>query len=99
MMAQSRPCGLWRMPMNAPLAAARLVIPFASDAVLIGGEWRSAASGATLRLEDPSDGSELARIARGDATDIDAAVVAARAALEGAWGRTSALERGRILSA
>ena len=67
--------------------------------MLIGGEWRPAASGATLRLEDPSDGSELARIARGEATDIDAAVAAARAALEGAWGRTSALERGRILSA
>jgi aldehyde dehydrogenase (NAD+) len=47
----------------------------------------------------PSDGSDLARIARGGAADIDAAVAAARAALEGAWGRTSALERGRILSA
>ena len=85
--------------MNAPIAAARLVIPFAPEQLLIGGEWRSAEGGATLRLEDPSDGSELARIARGGAADIDAAVAAARSAMEGAWGRTSALERGRILSA
>ncbi len=85
--------------MNAPFAASRLVIPFPTDAVLIGGEWRPADGGATLVLEDPSDGSDLARIARGGAADIDAAVAAARAALEGAWGRMSALERGRILSA
>ena len=85
--------------MNAPIAASRLVIPFPTDAVLIGGDWRAADGGATLGLEDPSDGSDLARIARGGAADIDAAVAAARAALDGAWGRMSALERGRILSA
>ena len=73
--------------MNAPIAASRLVIPFPTDAVLIGGEWRAADGGATLALENPSDGSELARIARGGAADIDAAVAAARAALDGAWGR------------
>jgi aldehyde dehydrogenase (NAD+) len=85
--------------MNAP----SLTIPFATDRLLIGGEWRAAASGATLALEDPSDGAELARIGRGGAADIDAAVAAARAALEGsaagAWGRQSAVERGRALAA
>ena len=59
--------------------------------------------GATIELEDPSDGSELARIARGGAADVDAAVAAARAALDGgdgaAWGRQSAVERGRVLAA
>ena len=39
------------------------------------------------RSMNPSDGSELARIARGNAADIDAAVGAARAALDGAVGR------------
>ena len=71
---------------------------FDAALMLIGGAWRGAASGATLALENPSDGSELARIARGGAADVDAAVQAARAALEGDWGRLTAAERGRILA-
>ena len=81
-------------------------IPFRTDQVLIGGEWMAASTGATLSLEDPSDGSALATIARGDAADIDAAVAAARAAVDGsgrggarAWGEYSAMERGRVLAA
>src|SRR5450755_588920 len=84
-------------------ASTKLSVPFATEHVLIGGQWRAGASGQTLELEDPSDGSTFARIARGGAADIDAAVAAARAALDspaaGSWGRLSALERGRILSA
>ena len=88
-----------------------LKIPFATDRVLVGGEWLAPAGGATLALEDPSDGSELTRIARGSAADIDAAVAAARAAVEGTlplgaagagarpWGAFSALERGRTMMA
>jgi aldehyde dehydrogenase (NAD+) len=74
-------------------------IPFDTTQLLIGGVWRGAASGATLTLENPSDGSALATIARGAAADIDAAVGAARAALDaGDWGRCSAAERGRVLA-
>ena len=73
-------------------------LPFDTAQLLIGGAWRSAASGETLLLENPSDGSPLAPIARGDAADIDAAVQAARAALDGDWGRLTATERGRVLS-
>jgi aldehyde dehydrogenase (NAD+) len=62
----------------------------------IGGAWEAAA--ATLPVVDPSDGAEFARIARGGAGEIDAAVAAARAALEGAWGRATAAERGRVLA-
>ncbi|HEX2543166.1 MAG TPA: aldehyde dehydrogenase family protein [Caldimonas sp.] len=84
-------------------AARDSFIPFATDRVLIGGEWRAAEAGRPLSLEDPSDGSVLAPIARGGAADIDAAVVAARAALDtgaaGSWGRLAAFERGRILAA
>ncbi|SMO81385.1 aldehyde dehydrogenase family protein [Ruegeria faecimaris] len=65
---------------------------------LIGGAWQRPASQADLPLINPSDGSELCRIARGDAGDIDAAVAAAQKALDGDWGRKSALERGRILT-
>ena len=77
-------------------------IPFPCDRLLIGGEWRAAGDARTLALEDPSEGRELARIARGGAGDVDAAVGAARAALEsrdaGSWGRMSATERGRVLA-
>lgn len=65
---------------------------------LIGGQWLPAAGGDTLPLVNPSDGSHLCDIARGSAKDIDAAVGAAEAALNGDWGRMTALERGRILT-
>ena len=74
-------------------------IPFDTHQVFIAGQWRDAAGGQTLMLENPSDGSALAPIARGTAADIDAAVAAARAALSGDWGRMSAAERGRVLCA
>ena len=51
-------------------------------ACFIGGAWVPAAGGGTLAAVDPSDGSEIGRIARGRAADVDAAVAAARAALE-----------------
>jgi aldehyde dehydrogenase (NAD+) len=74
-------------------------IPFDTDRVFIAGEWRTASSGDTLVLENPSDGTPLAKIARGQAADIDAAVAAARNALDhGAWGRMTATERGRVLT-
>ncbi len=65
---------------------------------LIGGAWRPAASGQTLPLVDPSDGSEICQIARGQAADIEAAVQAAQKALDGNWGRMPAFERGRLLT-
>ena len=72
-------------------------VGFDTTLVLVDGQWRPAASGQTLPLGNPSDGSLLAHIARGGAADIDAAVAAARAALGGAWGRLTATDRGRIL--
>jgi aldehyde dehydrogenase (NAD+) len=64
----------------------------------IGGRWVAPAGGDTLPVENPSDGTVIGRIPRGQAADIDAAVAAARAALSGDWGRMPAAERGRILS-
>ena len=63
---------------------------------LIGGTWQGTAE--QIPLINPSDGSELAHIARGGTDEIDAAVRAARLASSGAWGRTPAAERGRILT-
>lgn len=68
-----------------------------SDAAhLIGGRWTEPT--ATLEVIDPSDGAPFARIGRGGAAEIDAAVAAAQAALDGAWGKLTATERGRLLS-
>lgn len=64
--------------------------------VFIGGRWQSTPE--RLPLEDPSTGAEIGQIARGGAAQIDAAVAAARAALDGPWGRATAAERGRILA-
>ena len=66
--------------------------------VLIGGKWQAPASGATLPVINPSDGEAFGRIARGAAEDIDRAVKAAHKAMDGAWGRMPAVERGRLLT-
>jgi aldehyde dehydrogenase (NAD+) len=66
--------------------------------VLVDGEWIGAANGDTIPVFGPSDGSEIARIARGTSADIDRAVKAARNAFEGVWGATAAVDRGRLLT-
>ena len=71
-------------------------LPLDPSCCLIGGRWRPVPE--TLPLCNPSDGSELCRVARGRAADIDAAVTAARAARKGGWGAATAAERGRLLS-
>ena len=65
--------------------------------MLIGGRWLDARDGRSLPVISPADGEAFDRIARGGAFEIDLAVQAARAALGGAWGRSTATERGRIL--
>ena len=77
----------------------RETLPFATHELLIAGRWREANSGQRLPLLNPSDGSTLAEIARGNAEDVDAAVQAAQAARAGEWGRLAAAERGRLLMA
>jgi aldehyde dehydrogenase (NAD+) len=64
---------------------------------LIDGGDVPARSGRTLDVACPSDGLPFAAIQRSDTADIDAAVQAARRAYDGAWGRLTATERGRLL--
>ncbi|MEC7964532.1 MAG: aldehyde dehydrogenase family protein [Pseudomonadota bacterium] len=70
---------------------------FDPEKCLIDGAWVAPASGQTLPLSNPSTGAEIGAIARGGAADIDAAVDAAHRAWQGAWGKVTAVERGRIL--
>ena len=65
--------------------------------LFIAGDWRASADGRAIDVVNPSDGAAFTPIARGLASDIDAAVAAARAAAEGAWGRMPQVERGRLL--
>ncbi len=65
--------------------------------LLINGQWRAASDGQTIPVLNPCDGQAFTTIDRGTAADIDAAVRAAQGALDGAWGRMTATERGRIL--
>ncbi len=64
----------------------------------IDGDWRPASSGATIPVIDPSDGQPFTAIAQGTGEDIDRAVAAARRAFDGAWGKVSAADRGRMLA-
>ncbi len=64
----------------------------------IAGAWVDSLGGQTMPLTNPSDGSTICEIARGQSADVDAAVAAADAALGGEWGRATAAERGRVLA-
>ena len=66
--------------------------------LLIDGELRDAASGATFATHNPATGGLLAEVARAGREDVDAAVAAARSAFEGAWAKTSPAKRARMLN-
>jgi acyl-CoA reductase-like NAD-dependent aldehyde dehydrogenase len=67
--------------------------------LFIDGELREPTSGEIRELREPATGAPLARAAMAGNEDIDRAVAAARAALDGAWGKTPATERSRLLHA
>ncbi|WP_299550936.1 5-carboxymethyl-2-hydroxymuconate semialdehyde dehydrogenase [uncultured Tateyamaria sp.] len=64
----------------------------------IGGKAQPAASGAWFDTTSPVDDSQIARVARSDATDIDTAAQAAKAAFP-AWRDLPADDRKKVLHA
>ncbi|MEX2541678.1 MAG: NAD-dependent succinate-semialdehyde dehydrogenase [Trueperaceae bacterium] len=64
--------------------------------MLIGGEWRPAASRGRWRLLDPGTEELIQEVPFGDAEDATAAVDAAAAALR-AWSRATPYDRGEVL--
>src|SRR5690242_5740816 len=65
----------------------------------INGSWHPAISGRRLPIYEPATGKAYGAIADSAAEDVDAAVRAARKAFDtGSWGRTTALDRGRMLT-
>ena len=68
--------------------------------LLIGGDWRDAASGRSFTTHDPATGEALGEIARGEAADVDAAVAAARRALgDGPWPAMTPMARAGLMNA
>jgi acyl-CoA reductase-like NAD-dependent aldehyde dehydrogenase len=65
--------------------------------LLINNEWRASAAGQRMAVVNPATEEVIAEVASAESADLDAAVSAARAALDGPWGRMSARERGRLV--
>jgi phenylacetaldehyde dehydrogenase len=66
--------------------------------MLINNQWVESVSGKTFPVYNPATGDEMARVAEGDATDIDLAVKAARAAFDhGPWRRLTASDRSKLM--
>src|SRR5216117_4033468 len=65
--------------------------------LFINNEWRDAVGGKTIEVVNPATEEVIAEVASADKADVDAAVAAARAALDGPWGQLSARERGKLV--
>src|ERR687886_2874046 len=72
------------------------VIDNVNKQLFIGGEWRDAAEGGTLGVEDPSTGETLCEVADAQPEDALAALEAASEAQED-WAKHPPRERGEIL--
>jgi aldehyde dehydrogenase (NAD+) len=70
----------------------------AKDAFFIGGAWVPASDRDPLAVIDPSTEQQVSSVPAGTAEDVDAAVVAARAAFE-PWAATPVSERAALLAA
>jgi len=67
--------------------------------LFINGDAAEPVAGEVRELLEPATGEPLAKAAMAGEADVDRAVEAARAALEGDWGKTPATERSRLLHA
>ncbi len=66
--------------------------------LFIAGEFVDAADGSTFDVENPAEGTVLARVAEAKQEDVDRAVKAARSTFESSeWQQMAARERGRLL--
>ncbi|MFZ3071429.1 MAG: aldehyde dehydrogenase family protein [Anaerolineaceae bacterium] len=63
----------------------------------IGGKWRDASNGATIKSYNPATGELLTEIADASNQDVDDAVKAAQEAFK-TWGKTTPVERAAILN-
>lgn len=64
----------------------------------INGEFVESSSGKTFEDRNPVDNSLIAMVHEADRSDVDAAVKAARAALQGPWGKLTQAQRIELLN-
>jgi succinate-semialdehyde dehydrogenase / glutarate-semialdehyde dehydrogenase len=67
-------------------------------AMLIGGEWRPAASSREMEVVNPATEDVVASVPSGEPADVELAVETARRAFPG-WARTDAEQRAHVLAA
>ncbi len=65
--------------------------------LFIDGRWRDPGSDRLIEVENPSTEQRIATMRGASKGDLDDAVAAARAALDGPWGRLPPAERGKLL--
>lgn len=65
--------------------------------LFIGGQWRYASNGATIKTYNPATGGLLAEISDASNEDVDAAVKAAQDAFK-TWSKTTPTERASVLN-
>lgn len=70
-----------------------------TENLFIAGERRASIDGATFTVINPATGRELAEVSQAGTSDLELALSAATKAFSGAWPRTSATTRGRVLYA
>jgi 1-pyrroline dehydrogenase len=66
--------------------------------MFIAGDWADAASGESASVINPATEEEIAQVPKGDASDVDRAVSAARAAFE-SWSQSTPQDRSKMLYA
>src|SRR5215475_10636190 len=67
------------------------------EPMLINGELKESSATNRIPVYDPSTEEVIAEIPNAIASEVDAAISAARLAFDGGWSQSTAQERGRIL--
>jgi betaine-aldehyde dehydrogenase len=81
------------------MIVAGVEVPQVRTDLYIGGSWRPAADGATFAVVAPTTEETLADVAAAGVADVDAAVLAARAQVDGGqWSKLTGADRGLLLN-
>ena len=85
--------------MQIPTAPTPDVLDFLArdHRLFIDGQWRDPGSAQLIAVENPATEQPIATLRAASRGDLDDAVAAARAALDGSWGRMAPAERGKLL--
>lgn len=65
--------------------------------VFLDGKWHDPLGSGEIAVFNPSTARQVATVAAASEADVDRAVVAATAALDGAWSKTRPADRSRLL--